>query len=145
MVLDTEKSFIPESIAVPSFRKLLKISGDIGRLEAKLSALPTNEGLDTFIELELQEAVYDAEKMFRLDALVSGFDTSGYEIVKHRTRFSKAQKGLDQLYGNNEKLEDVSPKDVFLNKISEHEYNIGTRQELLSAFEEILNEVNAEQ
>ncbi len=144
LVLDTEKSFIPQSIPIPSFRKLLKIKGDIIRLGAKLSALPSHDGLDTLIELELEEEVYDAEKMFQLDGLVSGFDTSGYEIVKHRTRFSNAHKKLGQLYENSEKLEDVRPKDVFMKKISEHEYDTGTRQELLSAFEEILSEVYAE-
>ncbi len=144
LVLDTEKSFVPKSISIPSFRQLLKITGDIARLEAKLTGLPTHDGLDTLIELELQEEVYDAEKMFRLDALFSGFDTSGYEIVKHRTRFLNVQKKLGQHYENSEKLEDVRPKDVFLKKISEHEYDTGTRQELLSAFEEILNEVYAE-
>lgn len=144
LVLDTEKSFDPESITVPTFRKLLRISGDITRLDEKLSALPKNEGLNTLIELELHENVYDAEKMFRFDALVSGFNTSGYEIVKHRTRFSNGQKKLGELYADSEKLEDVRPKDVFLKKISKHEYDTETRQQLLAAFEEVLNEVYAE-
>ncbi len=144
LVLDTEKSFVPESIPIPSFRQLLKIKGDIARLEAKLSELSTHDGLDTLIELELQETIYDAEKMYRLDALVSGFNTSGYEIVKHRTRFSNVRKKLGEQYENNEKLEDVRPKDVFLKKIAAHEYDTATRQELVSAFEEILNEVYAE-
>lgn len=144
LFLDTEKSFTPESIPVPSFRKLLKIIGTIDELTRKLNALASHDALDTLIELELQDDAYDAEKIFRLDALVSGFDKAGYEIVKHRTRFSTGQKKLGQQYGNNERLEDVRPKDVFLKKIEEHEYDIKTKEELLSAFDELLDEVNAE-
>jgi len=145
LFIDTEISFIPESIPVPAFRKLLKIRGNLDTLDTKLKALPSHDSLPTLIELELQEDVYDAEKMLRLDSLVSNFDTSGYEIVKHRTQFSNAQKTLGQQYENNEKLEDVRPKDVFLKKITDHEYDTGTRQELVSAFEEILTEVYAQE
>ena len=144
LFLDTKAGFVPESIPVPTFRKLLKIRGNLEALNLRLKALPNNESLPTLIELELQEAVYDAEKMMDLDNLVSGFDTSGYEIVKHRTHFSNARKSLGQQYANSEKLEDVRPKDVFLKKIADHEYDTGTRQELLAAFEEILNEVYAD-
>ncbi|MGB6151487.1 MAG: exonuclease subunit SbcD [Pricia sp.] len=145
LFLDTETSFIPESISIPAFRKLLKIRGNLDALDTKLKALSPHDSLPTLIELELREDVYDAEKMLRLDSLVSNFDTLGYEIVKHRTQFSNARKSLGQQYENNEKLEDVRPKDVFLKKITDHEYQTGMRQELLAAFEEILSEVHAQE
>ena len=97
--------------------------------------------LSALIELQLQEDVYDAEKMFQLDSLVSNFNTSGYEIVKHRAQFLNVQKTLGQQYVDNEKLEDVRPKDVFLKKIGDHGYDFETRQEILLAFEEILSEI----
>ncbi|MDT7827975.1 exonuclease subunit SbcD [Pricia sp. S334] len=143
LFLDTEKSFVPQSIPVPSFRSLLKIKGTMSRLSAKLSTLPENNALDTLIEVELHEESYDAEKMFQLDSLISSFDMPGYEIVKHKTYFSIAEKKLGQ-YETPEKLEDVRPKDVFLKRISEHEYENETKKELLSAFEEILDEVYTE-
>ena len=143
LFLNTELSFLPESIAIPSFRKLLKIRGNLDSLGDKLKALPQHNSLPTLIELELQEEVYDGEKMLRFDNLVSDFKKTGYEIVKHRTIFSNVQKKLGHHYDSSEKLEDVRPKEVFLKKIADHEYDFETRQNLLSAFEEILNEVQA--
>ena len=143
LFLDTEVSFIPESIAVPSFRKLLKIKGNLSTLRAKLNKLSPHNSLPTLIELELRETDYSAEKMLDLDQLVSSFNTSGYEIVKHRTQFSSAEKTLGEQYRNSEKLEDVRPKDVFFKKIADQHYDTEMRQELVSAFEEILSEVYA--
>ncbi|WP_031428400.1 exonuclease SbcCD subunit D C-terminal domain-containing protein [Flavimarina sp. Hel_I_48] len=138
LVLDTEKSWEHESIAVPSFRKLLKISGDLTALRKKLDALQEHTGLDSLIEIELKEAQYDATKIIDLDDMVTGFAKPGYEIVKHRATFIERQQSASQLYGEVAKLEDLEPKDVFEKRIDEHPYDHSTRQDIISAFDELL-------
>ena len=48
LFLDTEKSFIPESRPIPSFRKLLKIKGNLNQLKVKLRALPLHDEFISF-------------------------------------------------------------------------------------------------
>ncbi len=138
LLIDTENSWTPESIAVPSFRKLLKISGSLERLREKLDALQPHTGLDSLIEIELKEERYNATKIIDLDNLVTGFAKVGYEIVKHRATFVEQQRTASQLYAENTQLEDLEPKDVFQKRIDQHGYEPETKQEILSAFDELL-------
>lgn len=145
LVIDTQKGWEPESIKVPVFRNLLKISGTLSELREKLDALSEKRQLESLIEVELKEEQYDAMKLYNLDELVSNFNKSGYHIVKHRATFSKQLRGASESYEQGIKLEDLKPKDVFLELIGDHEYDEETRNEVISAFDEILNEINSEE
>ncbi len=138
LLLNTDNSWTPESIAVPNFRKLLKMSGSLERLREKLNALQTHIGLDSLLEIELKEERYNATKIIDLDDMVTGFSMAGYEIVKHRATFVEKLGSASQLYAENTQLEDLEPKDVFQKCIDQHEYEPQTRQEILSAFDELL-------
>jgi len=139
LLIDTQLGFEPSSIKVPAFRSLLKISGTLEELQEKLS-LPVNQGqLDSLIEVEMTEENYDAHKIFSLDELVTNFDIEGFEIVKHRASFKNQVRGAADLYTNRQ-LEDLSPRDVFLELIGKHQYEEETHREILSAFEELLQE-----
>lgn len=138
LLIDTAQSWIPESIAVPSFRKLIKIGGTIDVLRTKLHALQPADGLDSLIELELREENYDAVRIYELDQLVSAFQTPGYEIVKHRATFTKNPQGSSTFYEDSTQLEDLQPRDVFKEMLADHEYDGEVTSELLSAFDELL-------
>ncbi|MDT0645075.1 exonuclease SbcCD subunit D C-terminal domain-containing protein [Zunongwangia sp. F260] len=141
LLIDTDKNWLPENIPVPSFRKLLKISGSIEELQLKLGALEKHNHLDSLIEIELKEEHYDATKIYLLDELVTNFKTPGYEIVKHRATFQNQVKSAGDLYKNSQQLEDLKPKEVFSKLINEHHYDEETRNEILAAFDELLEEV----
>ncbi|GHA33441.1 nuclease SbcCD subunit D [Salinimicrobium marinum] len=141
LLIDPENGWIPESIPVPSFRKLLKISGTVEELHFKLDALETHQNLDSLIEVELKEENYDATKIYLLDELVTNFKTPGFEIVKHRATFKNQVKSAGDLYKNSQQLEDLKPKEVFSKLVDEHQYDQETRNELLAAFDELLEEV----
>ncbi|MGB3773892.1 MAG: exonuclease subunit SbcD [Leeuwenhoekiella sp.] len=138
LLLDTEKSYEPQSIAVPTFRKLLKLSGTLKNLSDKLDVLPTHDGLDTLIEIELREERYDAVSIVGLDELVTSFSKPGYEIVKHRASFSETEITTSQLYAEHIKLEDLQPKEVFVKRIDEHNYETDVKNDIISAFDELL-------
>lgn len=141
LLIDTEKGYEPESIAVPAFRQLLKISGTLEVLEVKLNDLEKAGDLDTLIELILKEENYDANKILRFDQLVTDFNKAGFEIVKHRTDFNHKIQGTSALYAQDTQLQDLKPKEVFEELIGRHDYDTDTQKEILAAFDELLEEV----
>ncbi|MFD0976894.1 exonuclease subunit SbcD [Salinimicrobium gaetbulicola] len=145
LLIDTDNGWEPESIRIPVFRNLLKISGTLNELQEKLESLSEKQKLESLIEVELLEEQYDAMKLFNLDELVSNFNKPGYRIVKHRATFLKQLKGASDVYEAGIKLEDLKPKDVFLELIGNHEYDEDTKKEIISAFDELLHEVNSEE
>lgn len=140
LLLDTEKGWTPESIRIPSFRKLLKISGNIEELQQKLGDLDDQHELENLLEVMLVEEQYDATKIYLLDELVSNFDKPGFKIVKHRADFANKAGGAAELYENPQQLEDLQPRDVFVELIKQHDYDEKTRQDILSAFDELLEQ-----
>ena len=89
----------------------------------------------------MKEENYDAEKIYQLDSLVSNFEKSGFRIVKHRATFQNKITGAGDLYDDNRKLQDLSPREIFSELVSQHEYDDETRKELMGAFEEVLEKV----
>ena len=144
LVLDTEKGFDPKSIALPNFRQLIKLSGNLEELQLKLNTLEDHSQLKSLIEVDLVEEQYDAQKIYALDSMVNDFDRDGFEIVKQRAQFKNRVQGASELYKNDQQLEDLKPKDVFMELISQHEYEAEEKNEILAAFNEILEEVQSE-
>ncbi|MUP46000.1 exonuclease subunit SbcD [Gramella sp. BOM4] len=144
LVLDTEKGFEPESIPLPNFRQLLRLSGNLEELQLKLNALENHSKLTSLIEVDLVEDQYDAQKIYALDSMVNDFTREGFEIVKQRAQFRNRVEGASELYKHDQQLEDLKPRDVFMELISKHEYAEEERNEIISAFNEILEEVESE-
>ena len=145
LLIDTDNGWEPNSIPVPGFRSLLKISGDLEELTFKLEELQEKKSLESLVEVELKEEQYDALKIYALDELVSGFKKEGFRIVKHRASFENQLKGAAQAFNPDTQLQDLQPKDVFLELIAKHEYDTETKQEILSAFDEILEELHRDE
>lgn len=143
LLLDTDNSYEPESIAIPSFRKLIKLSGNLRDLELKLNSLEHNSSLKSLIEVDLVEEQYDAQKVYALDQLVDQFKTEGFEIVKQRIQFKNQIEGSSQLYDEDQQLEDLKPKDVFAELIATHQYSKDDQNEIMAAFDEILEDVQS--
>ncbi|CAN5357764.1 exonuclease SbcCD subunit D C-terminal domain-containing protein [soil metagenome] len=141
LLIDTNKDFIPESIPVPSFRQLLKITGCLEELQLKLSHLEKESELDSLLEVVLEEDQYDADKIFKFDEIVTSFNSPGFEIVKHRTNFTHKLRGASELYNQTIKLEDLSPAEVFMELIKKQDYDEETHRELIGAFNELLEQV----
>lgn len=145
LLIDTKQNWEPKSFPVPAFRSLLRISGNLEELSRKLEELQEKKVLESLLEVELKEEQYDAIKIYELDELVSSFQKEGYRIVKHRASFENQLKGAAKAFGTEAQLQDLQPKDVFLELIAKHEYDNDTRQEILSAFDEILEELHRDE
>jgi len=143
LLLDTNTGYEPDSIAIPNFRKLIKLSGNLSELELKLNSLEHNSSLKSLIEVDLIEEQYDAQKVYALDQLVDQFQTDGFEIVKQRVQFENQIEGSSQLYNKDQQLEDLKPKDVFAELIATHQYSKDDQNEIMAAFDEILEDVQS--
>lgn len=145
LLIETENAWEPRSIPVPSFRSLLKVSGSLEEITLKLQDLQDQKNLESLIEVELKEEQYDAAKLYALDEMVSSFQKEGYRIVKHRASFTNQAKGAAQAFKEGQHLQDLQPKEIFLELIRNHEYNEETLLEITAAFDELLEEVQRDE
>ncbi|RXG15990.1 exodeoxyribonuclease I subunit D [Leeuwenhoekiella aestuarii] len=142
LILDTKNGFEPKSIPIPTFRALYKVSGDLETLKAKLNALAPTGELTSLIEVELLEDHFDANLIARLDELVTGFNTPGLEIVKHRATFKNRLKQTGQLFETHQHLEDLKPQEVFAKMLEQHSYDPDTKAQVGQAFQQIVEQLN---
>ena len=140
LILDSEEGWEPESIPVPAFRRLIKMSGSLEQLEEKLKYPGGKRELDSLIELELLEEHYDATSIIQLEEIISDFNIPGFRIVKHRANFTNKLNGAGEIY-QSQQLEDLNPREVFQELIATHFYDQETENEILGAFDELLEEV----
>jgi len=141
LLIDTENACEPTSIPVPIFRQLIKLKGSIAEIEDKLVNLNPNDQLTHFIEIELVEEKYNPQIVFLLNNLMENFQTKGYTIVKHRILFQEKQKGLSDVAQPKQNLEEMKAKDVFEKRIADTELGLEQKQQLMSNFELLLQEV----
>lgn len=140
LIIDTALGWEPQNIKVPAFRSLLKISGTMEEIQLKLEDPGQIRQLDSLIEVELIEEQYNVSKIAKLDDLVTSYYKPGFEIVKHRASFKNQLKGAGEIY-KDQNLEDLKPKEVFLELLGRNNYDEDTQNEILSAFDELLEEV----
>ncbi len=142
LLIDTENGFEPESIAIPSFRKLIRISGSIAEIQQKLFSLESQGSLTNLIEVELKEENYDSNLIAQLDDLVTNFEQANFEIVKHRATFKNQLRESGKLFESHQHLEDLKPQEVFQKLLSQHSYAEEVKEKVNIAFQELLEEVN---
>ena len=143
LLIDTENGFEPESIAIPSFRKLIRISGSIAEIQQKLFSLESQGSLTNLIEVELIEENYDANLIAQLDDLVTNFEQANFEIVKHRATFKNQLRESGKLFESHQHLEDLKPQEVFQKLLAQHSYAQEVKEKVNIAFQELLEEVNS--
>lgn len=145
LILDTQQSFEPQSVSVPSFRKLIKIKGNLETIQTKIDTLPENDaGLKNLLEIELIEQEYQSKLLLDLEEIVANFDKPGYEIVKHRANFDNQLQGLAPTFGEEINLEELKPKKVFEERLDREDFTDEERRELIDTFAELLEEMNSQ-
>ena len=142
LILDTTTGFEPQSLSIPNFRKLHKISGTLENIKAKLSNLTPQGELTDLIEVELIEDDFDAHVLAQLDESVTSFDTPGLEIVKHRASFKNRLQETGKLFESHIHLEDLKPQEVFQKMLEQNSYDTEIKARVIQAFQEILEEIH---
>ena len=123
---------------VPCFQKLERITGD---LPAILERIDQMRFENSSAWLEIEYTGNEATGTLR-DILESAVSDTSMEVrrIKNRQLIQK----LIEMSGREEELDDLDEKEVFLRCLDSFEVPEDEREELLSAYSEILNMINEE-
>jgi exonuclease SbcD len=142
LVIDTSKSFEPESISIPKFRDLILVKGSLEKIKQKLSEITNTYPLQTLIEIEMEEEHFSPSKTIELEEYIEAFEAEACEIVKHKVSFKYKPEGFRGITSTEEQISDFTPLEVFHKKLESVDETETSKEELISAFEEILDELN---
>lgn len=117
---------------IPCFQKLHKISGTLGRVSAEIKAL-ANDGSDAWLEVEITEAVPAALITAKLDEMLRD---SKMEILRIKNK-KVIDRALQQNH-NEEKLETMNDRDVFIRCLEANEIPEENRNQLLETYKEAI-------
>lgn len=142
LLIDTEKTFQPESIQVPSFRKLQTLKGTLEEIKNELPTLSEKNKLPNLLEIHLVEKQYSLHKEEEFLRLINEFQHPNYEIAKHRMDFQDRVLGSSELFSINQNLSEISPSEVFQKLLdTQSDMNEEFRKELLYGFSILQEEV----
>lgn len=141
LVINTEVSFEPVSIEVPSFRKLISLSGNLSSIQSKLQHLTTQSQLTDLIEIDVIETKFDPQVSFKLTELIDLFAHPKMEIVKHRIRFTEVTKKMGDIVESNLQLNEMKVQEVFSKRLDNVDLPKEKKALLTMAMEELLEEI----
>lgn len=143
IVIETKKNTISniETVNIPSYRKLIKISGTYNEVFDKISNYNSGEVKDR-AEILITEPNY-------LPTLISEFENfiktvENLEILKYKVEFKDIINGTDELYEENQRLADLNVVDVFKKKLENENITGNAKTELQDSFNELLSNLHNE-
>ncbi|TVQ17898.1 MAG: exonuclease subunit SbcD [Bacteroidetes bacterium] len=142
LITTDQQSLSFESIPVPLNRKLVRIEGTVEEIRQILRTY-SSEGrrLPDLIELIALEEKHDPAKLMDLETVIEDFKHENATILKYRIRFANAALGSASLYDESQRISEMKAEDVFVKRLDREELPEPTRDMLLDAFREILDEV----
>lgn len=144
LFIDTENGFEPESIEIPSNRKLIRIQGTLEEIKSKLQHINTPSVLTSLIEIQMVEKQYSIETVQELEEIINNFNKPGFSIIHRSISFQNKIRGTGDLYDHKQSLHELSPLEVFGKLIDSQEIKEESKKELINAFQIILEEVEQE-
>lgn len=145
LLLDTTKGFEPESIPVPTFRKLIKLSGNLNQIRQKLKNLEVESTLPSLLEVVLEEKDYDAATEDTFLQITNEFKHPKAKIVKSRMIFENRALGAHELFAQHEYINDLKPVEI-LDKMMNNQKKLNEKDKnhLRQAFHQLLEEIQSE-
>lgn len=126
-----------EEIDVPKFREVLRVSGKLDACIMQLQNISSNAyHLRPWVEVILDNE--DNTSIGSVDVYKAA-ETLELDILKSTLKNQRNPKGLEQLINDSKKIKDFSPVDVFKLKCEEQNFNLDENEEMMDAFNEVLN------
>lgn len=141
LILELSESKIQEieTIEVPKFRELKRISGTLEEVKAKLLTFHNETPLKSFIEIEVIEENYNPLVNKELNDIISVYDDENTVVLKHRFSFKNEVKSSEELFVEGENLEDISEKSMLQKRLEkENTLSDEHRTLMMEAFTELL-------
>lgn len=143
VILDTT-THEKQSLAIPLFRQLIRIMGDLSTCREKLTDLaiaPTE--LPAWIELVVQEENTDPAIRLGVETIVEEFNAAGNNavIIKHKLQFTATSTDTRYLFdAERDSIQALSPLKVFARRLEKEQLTDESQSMLAEAFEELWQE-----
>lgn len=143
LLIDTEDSWEPKSISIPSIRRLLHIQGTQAEIEQKLGSLVNHTQLPSLLEITLKEENHSTEAILYFQEFIESFEKEGFIIAKDRVQFKNNPNALSEVFGEETNFDDLTPKDVFDSLIDQEEMDEELKKLVFASFHEILESLDS--
>jgi DNA repair protein SbcD/Mre11 len=141
LTLENDRITQIEPLSVPKFRALRSFKGSLDEVWAELQAYAPTTPLEALVEVQIEETHYDPQMLLRYELLQQEFAASPFKIIKPRITFQNRLRGADELFVIGTAIQDLAETEVFEKRLLAETLDETTRQTLLEAFGELLQEV----
>lgn len=141
LLIETFEDKISEvrSLAIPTARELIKISGTYEEVAVLLSKQKSKYKLPSFVELEVIEEEFSVIILSKVEELIADYNNQDdFKILKHKTTFLNKKADTDELFKVGTSIEELSPTDVFQKRLETEDLDDKTNRLLNEAFTELL-------
>jgi len=144
IILDVQKnSFRITPVDVPSFRKLVTLSGTYAEVAKGISEYQTESELTDLVEIIIREENENIEVMRQVEELSMVDHGKKLQIIKSKIEFSNSTKGTASFLDLNDDISNFNPVQLFEKRLA-MDSSIENTDELINAFKEILENLNQE-
>lgn len=129
------------SVAVPKSREILKFTGDLTSVKNMLKEYQNNYPLTAFIEIEIQENEFDVLKIQAMEDMIDSIKSEEFKILKNRIIFNHTPDSLKMIQNESRTIQDLTPLDIFRQKLSENNLNELEMKELTEIYVSLIEEI----
>ena len=129
------RSLIVEPLFVPRFQQLVKITGDVKNIQQKIEQLKAAQS-NAWLEIEYTGTEVVSNLRDLLDEALNHSELEVLRIKNRRLMERVIHSEMDK-----ETLDDINPDDVFARCLTAFEVDETEQEELISAYQEIIQEL----
>lgn len=129
------------SVAIPKSREILKFTGDLNSVKNMLMEYQNKYPLTTFIEIEIQENEFDVLKIQAMEDMIDSIKSEEFKILKNRIFFDQTPDSMKVILNESRTIQDLSPLDIFRQKLSENNLNELEMKELTEIYVSLIEEI----
>ncbi len=130
-----------KSVPIPKSRDMVKFSGTLENIKKSLATYSNMLPLCAFIELDVSEPVFDIQKIQELEDFRENAMAEDYKILKSRISFLSNPNSDVLLISQNKTISELSPQDIFRQKLGEGEIDDALSADLFNAYSLLLQEL----
>ena len=131
-------------VKIPQFRKLISFNGTLNEVKTQLENHQSKSVLCDLAEITITEENQNSESVRALEDMLTAEPKNNLRILKGKIEFKNQSKATSDLLASNEDINDFTPVQLFEKRLGEEENLSIDKSELISAFKEILETLNAE-
>ncbi|HZW77464.1 MAG TPA: exonuclease subunit SbcD [Flavobacteriaceae bacterium] len=130
-----------EVVPIPTFRELKYFEGSLADVKEKVAGYQKETPLQSLAEIKIIEDRETVETRYAFENFVNSHPNENLQILKAKLEFQNQLKGSSAVFSSGIDVARVTPLEMFEKRL-EMEGHLQDKNELLNAFQEILEELN---